>query len=40
MCIRDSNYFEPATPDQRIRAVPGEGEQVEVWVLGLSLIHI
>ncbi|WP_269930914.1 LLM class flavin-dependent oxidoreductase [Aminobacter sp. HY435] len=31
------NYFEPATPDQRIRAVPGEGEQVEVWVLGSSL---
>ncbi|MDH4986350.1 LLM class flavin-dependent oxidoreductase [Aminobacter anthyllidis] len=30
-------YFEPATPDQRIRAVPGEGEQVEVWVLGSSL---
>ncbi len=30
-------YFEPATPDQRLRAVPGEGEQVEVWVLGSSL---
>ncbi|MDR7220842.1 LLM class flavin-dependent oxidoreductase [Aminobacter aminovorans] len=30
-------YFEPATPEQRIRAVPGEGEQVEVWVLGSSL---
>ncbi|WP_378944934.1 LLM class flavin-dependent oxidoreductase [Mesorhizobium sp. ANAO-SY3R2] len=31
------NYFEPATPEQRIRAVPGEGENVEVWVLGSSL---
>lgn len=31
------NYFEPATPEQRIRAVPGEGEKVEVWVLGSSL---
>ncbi|WP_439502234.1 LLM class flavin-dependent oxidoreductase [Aminobacter ciceronei] len=30
-------YFDPATPEQRIRAVPGEGEQVEVWVLGSSL---
>ncbi len=29
-------YFEPATPDQRIRAVPGEGESVEMWVLGSS----
>ncbi|AMS44371.1 LLM class flavin-dependent oxidoreductase [Aminobacter sp. NyZ550] len=31
------SYFDPATPEQRIRAVPGEGEQVEVWVLGSSL---
>lgn len=30
-------YFEPATPEQRLRAVPGEGEEVEVWVLGSSL---
>ncbi|MGF7008716.1 LLM class flavin-dependent oxidoreductase [Aminobacter sp. BE322] len=30
-------YFEPATADQRLRAVPGESEQVEVWVLGSSL---
>ncbi|MEJ6781858.1 LLM class flavin-dependent oxidoreductase [Aminobacter sp. Piv2-1] len=30
-------YFEPATPEQRLRAVPGEGEHVEVWVLGSSL---
>jgi len=30
------NYFAPAEPDQRVRAVPGEGEAVEVWVLGSS----
>jgi luciferase family oxidoreductase group 1 len=30
------NYFAPAEDGQRIRAVPGEGEQVEVWVLGSS----
>ena len=30
------NYFAPAEPDQRVRAVPGEGEKVEVWVLGSS----
>ena len=30
------NYFAPAEPDQRVRAVPGEGERVEVWVLGSS----
>jgi len=30
------NYFAPAEPGQRIRAVPGEGEQVEVWILGSS----
>ncbi len=30
------NYFAPAEPDQRVRAVPGEGEDVEVWVLGSS----
>jgi luciferase family oxidoreductase group 1 len=29
-------YFEPATPEQRVRAVPGEGEAVEVWMLGSS----
>ncbi len=31
------NYFAPAEPDQRLRAVPGEGQEVEVWVLGSSL---
>ena len=30
-------YFEPAEPDQRIRAVPGAGLQVPVWLLGSSL---
>jgi luciferase family oxidoreductase group 1 len=30
------NYFQPAEPGQRVRAVPGEGEAVEVWVLGSS----
>lgn len=29
-------YFQPATPDQRLRAVPGEGEDVKVWMLGSS----
>ncbi len=30
-------YFEPAEEGQRIRAVPGEGENVPVWILGSSL---
>ena len=30
------NYFAPAEPGQRVRAVPGEGEEVEVWLLGSS----
>lgn len=30
-------YFEPATPDQPVRAVPGEGIPVPVWLLGSSL---
>ena len=29
-------YFRPAREDQRVRAVPGEGQQVEVWILGSS----
>jgi len=29
-------YFQPAEPGQRLRAVPGEGEDVKVWVLGSS----
>ncbi|MDP3898202.1 MAG: LLM class flavin-dependent oxidoreductase [Mesorhizobium sp.] len=31
------NYFAPAEPDQRVRAVPGEGQKVEFWILGSSL---
>jgi luciferase family oxidoreductase group 1 len=30
-------YFEPAQPDQPVRAVPGAGVEVEVWMLGSSL---
>ncbi|KQT85448.1 LLM class flavin-dependent oxidoreductase [Aurantimonas sp. Leaf443] len=30
-------YFEPAAPDQRIRAVPGAGTRVPVFILGSSL---
>jgi luciferase family oxidoreductase group 1 len=30
-------YFRRAEPGQRLRAVPGEGEDVPVWILGSSL---
>jgi luciferase family oxidoreductase group 1 len=30
-------YLSPAAPGQRIRAVPGEGLQVPIWLLGSSL---
>jgi luciferase family oxidoreductase group 1 len=30
-------YFEPAKPDQAVRAVPGAGLDVPVWLLGSSL---
>ncbi len=30
-------YFEPAGPGQRIRAVPGEGLRVPLWLLGSSM---
>ena len=30
-------YFEPARPGQRVRAVPGAGIDVPVWLLGSSL---
>ncbi len=30
------SYFRPAEPGQRLRAVPGAGEQVAVWILGSS----
>jgi luciferase family oxidoreductase group 1 len=31
------HYFSPATPGQKIRAVPGAGLNVPVWLLGSSL---
>jgi luciferase family oxidoreductase group 1 len=31
------SYFEPAEPGQRVRAVPGEGLKVPIWILGSSL---
>jgi luciferase family oxidoreductase group 1 len=31
------HYFEPAEPNQAVRAIPGAGLQVEVWILGSSL---
>ncbi len=31
------SYFAPAVPGQRIRAVPGEGLNVPLWLLGSSL---
>ncbi len=31
------HYFEPAKEGQRVRAVPGEGQEVPVWILGSSL---
>jgi luciferase family oxidoreductase group 1 len=30
-------YLEPAAPGQAVRAVPGEGTRVPVWILGSSL---
>ena len=30
-------FLAPATPDQRIRAVPGAGTEVPLWILGSSL---
>ena len=31
------SYFAPASPEQMVRAVPGEGLRVPVWLLGSSL---
>ncbi|HEX3497953.1 MAG TPA: LLM class flavin-dependent oxidoreductase [Stellaceae bacterium] len=31
------SYFAPATPEQRVRAVPGTGLNVPIWILGSSL---
>ncbi|HEX5659532.1 MAG TPA: LLM class flavin-dependent oxidoreductase [Polyangiales bacterium] len=30
------HWFKPATPDQAVRAVPGNGQNVPVWILGSS----
>jgi len=30
-------YFEPMTPNQKIRAIPGAGSRVPIWLLGSSL---
>jgi luciferase family oxidoreductase group 1 len=30
-------YFQPATPGQRVRAIPGAGADVAIWILGSSL---
>ena len=30
-------YFEPAAPGQAVRAIPGEGTRVPLWILGSSL---
>ena len=30
------SYFRPATPDQAVRAVPGQGLNVPLWLLGSS----
>ena len=31
------SYFQPAEPGQRVRAIPGEGLRIPVWILGSSL---
>jgi luciferase family oxidoreductase group 1 len=31
------SYFQPPRPGQRVRAIPGEGLDVPVWILGSSL---
>ena len=31
------NYFKPPEPGQKVRAIPGEGLKVPVWILGSSL---
>jgi luciferase family oxidoreductase group 1 len=30
-------YFRPAEPGQRVRAIPGEGLRIPLWILGSSL---
>src|SRR5689334_12344006 len=31
------SYFAPARPEQRVRAIPGSGLEVPIWILGSSL---
>ena len=31
------NYLKPSEPGQRVRAIPGEGLEVPIWILGSSL---
>ena len=31
------NYLKPAEPGQRVRAIPGEGLDIPIWILGSSL---
>jgi len=31
------SYFAPASPEQRVRAVPGTGLDIPIWILGSSL---
>jgi luciferase family oxidoreductase group 1 len=31
------SYFEPVTPNQKVRAIPGAGLRVPIWLLGSSL---
>jgi luciferase family oxidoreductase group 1 len=31
------NYFQPPEPGQRVRAIPGEGLAIPIWILGSSL---
>jgi luciferase family oxidoreductase group 1 len=31
------SYFQPAEPGRRVRAIPGEGLRIPIWILGSSL---
>lgn len=35
--IELQSYFQPARPGQAVRAVPGEGRDIPIWLLGSSL---
>ena len=34
------SYFEPLTPNQKIRAIPGAGLRVPIWLLGSSTYSV